>query len=359
MPSMRTPRIIGFVVVAFAFLQVFSGNCHAQAALLLEEPYGFFGKVNPTGHLAMYFARVCAETPTKLRRCEPGEMGAVIARYSDINHYDWIAMPLVPYLYSVEDIENVPSRVDREMVNRLRDEYHEAHLMDLGEHVRKGDFWHGGWTELIGVAYERRMFAFRFDTTEKQDDAFIARMNAKKNHSHFELFYNNCADFSRAVLNEYFPHALRRNLLPDAGMTTPKQIAYRLKRYAEKHPQLHLQVFEIPQVLGYRHKSGPNKCISESLVTTGYALPITILNPYLAGALLVDYAVRGRYYHLIPKNPEVLTPEKLASLTYPGVPAENPFSTKLLLSPPARDKFDLPTAVNIDVDLKETVNEHD
>jgi len=358
MHSMRTPRIIAFVVVAFAFLQVFSGNCHAQAALLMEEPYGFFGRVNPTGHLAIYFARVCAETPTKLRRCQPGETGAVIARYSDINHYDWIAIPLVPYLYSVEGIENVPSRVNHETVNRLRDEYHEAHLMELGEHVRKGDFWHGGWTELIGVAYERRMYAFRFDTTEEQDDAFIARMNTKNNRSHFELFYNNCADFSRAVLNEYFPHALSRNFLPDAGMTTPKQIAYRLKRYAEKHPELHLRVFEIPQVLGYRHRSEPNKCISESLVTTGYALPITILNPYLAGALLADYALRGRYHHLIPKNHEILTPETLATLTYPGVPAENPFSTRALF-PSAGEYAVFPTAANVEVVLKESMNAHE
>jgi hypothetical protein len=354
---MRTTRTIGFVVAAFALLQVFSVSSQAQAALLLEEPYGVFGTVNPTGHMAIYFARVCAETPTKLRRCQPGEMGAVISRYSDIDHYDWIAIPLIPYLYSVEDAEKVPSHVDRETVTRLRDEYHEAHLLDLGAHVRKGDFWHGGWTELVGVAYERRMYAFRFDTTEAQDDAFIARMNANKNRSHFELLYNNCADFSRAVLNQYFPRAFRRNFFPDAAMTTPKQIAYKLDRYAKKHPEIHLQVYEIPQVLGYRHQSGTNKGISESLFTRGYAVPIAILNPYLAGALFVDYVVRGRY-HPIPKNPEILSPETLATLTYSGVPAEQPFNTRLLL-PWAGYKVELPTAVNVEVDPKGTLNVHE
>jgi hypothetical protein len=39
----------------------------------MEEPYGFFGSVNPTGHNAVYFARICAETPVKLRRCQSGE----------------------------------------------------------------------------------------------------------------------------------------------------------------------------------------------------------------------------------------------------------------------------------------------
>src|SRR5580700_3940216 len=99
---MRTPRTIAFSLVAFASLVFLSAHCHAQAALLMEEPYGFFGTVNPTGHTAIYFARICAETPTRLRRCEPGEMGAVISRYSDVNDYDWVAIPLIPYLYSVE-----------------------------------------------------------------------------------------------------------------------------------------------------------------------------------------------------------------------------------------------------------------
>ena len=234
----------------------------------MEEPYGFFGTVNPTGHTAIYFAHICAETPTKLRRCEPGEMGAVISRYGNIDHYDWLAIPLIPYLYSVEDDAPVPSRVDRATVSRLRNEYYEAHLTDLGEHVSKGSFWRGGWSQLIGAAYERRVYAFRFETTQAQDDALIALMDDKKNESHFQLLFNNCSDFSRWVLNQYFPREFRRGVFPDAGMTTPKQIAHKLEMYAKKHPEIRLQIFEIPQVPGNRRQSHSNKSISESLITT-------------------------------------------------------------------------------------------
>src|SRR5579863_5807112 len=125
---MRTPRRIALVLMAFCLLFI-AARSYAQAALLMEEPYGFFGTVNPTGHTAIFFAHVCAETPTKLRRCEPGELGAVVSRYSDLGGYDWVAIPLIPYLYSVEDIEAVPERVDRETVNRLREKYHEEHLL--------------------------------------------------------------------------------------------------------------------------------------------------------------------------------------------------------------------------------------
>ena len=70
MLSMRKTRIFTFV---FIILWVFCcARGRAQAALLMEEPYGIFGALNPTGHIAIYFERICAETPVTLRRCEPG-----------------------------------------------------------------------------------------------------------------------------------------------------------------------------------------------------------------------------------------------------------------------------------------------
>jgi hypothetical protein len=360
MPSMRAPRTFAFVLVAFAFQLLLSARCPAQAALFMEEPYGFFGTVNPTGHTAIYFARVCAETPTKLRRCQPGEMGAVISRYSGVNDYDWVAIPLIPYLYSIEDISQVPERVDRATVNRLRDSYHEAHLLGLGEKVPKGNFWHGGWTELVGVSYERRMFAFRFDTTEAQDDAFITRMNDASNESNFQLLFNNCSDFSREVLNQYFPRTFRRSIFPDAGMTTPKQITYKLERYARKHPEIHLEIFEIPQIPGYRRMSRSNKSIAESLITTAYAVPIALLNPYLAGGLFVDYVVRGRY-HLIPRDLKKLTPDDLDALTSPWAPAENPLSASVQVhsAAVAGGRAEMPSAATANSGLKEIVATHE
>jgi hypothetical protein len=314
-----------FVLTAFA---VFPALGRAQAALLMEEPYGFFGSVNPTGHNAIYFERICAETPTHLRRCQSGELGAVISRYQGINGYDWVAIPLVPYLYSVEKASEVPAHVNGETVRRLRSRYREAHLLGLGEDVRPGNFVSGGWTQLVGISYERRIYAFRFETTEAQDDAFMARMNLGKNHSSFNLLFNNCSDFARFTLNSYFQGTFNRSVFPDAGMTTPKQLAYKLDRYARKHPEIGLTIFEIPQIPGYRRLSRSNKSIAESLTTTVYAVPLAVLNPYLAGGLFVDYFVRGRY-HLIPRNPQQLAPDNLIALTASPDAAENPLSAGL------------------------------
>jgi len=359
-PMMRAPRRIVWMFCVLATLVAGLQRSQAQAALLLEEPYGFFGTLNPTGHTAIYFARICAASPTKLRRCEAGEMGSVISRYSDVAHHDWVVIPLIPYLYSVEDLSDVPDRVNRETVHRLRNVYREAHLLSLGRDVRKGDFWHGGWTQLVGVSYERRMYAFRFDTTEEQDEVLIEHMNKDKNRSHFELFYNNCADFSRKVMNQYFPRNFRRSFFPDAGMTTPKQITFKLVRYAKKHPELHLEVYEIPQVPGYRRLSRTNKSISESLITTGYAVPIALLNPYLAGGLFADYVMHGRY-HLIPRNPTKLLPDDLSVLTVSGAEKENALTASEQVHSVAAASADpdAPSDATANSDLKETVAEHE
>jgi len=311
----------------FLFVLALAGACfcasgHAQSALLMEEPYGFFGALNPTGHNAIYFERICAETPVKLRRCQAGELGAVIARYQGIAGYDWVAIPLVPYLYSVENAADVPAHVDHRTVFELRSRYREEHLASLSADLSPGNFIHGGWTQLLGAAYERRIFAFRFETTAEQDDALIEKLNAGPNQTRFNLLFSNCADFARVVLNSYFPRAFSRSIFPDAGMTTPKQITYKLLRYARKHPEAQLTVFEIPQIPGYRRRSHSAKGIDESFVTTIYAIPIALMNPYLAGGLFVDYLVRGRY-HLIYKEPTVLGPDKLSALTASASTQEN------------------------------------
>ena len=105
-----------------------ASTLHATVALLVEEPYGEFGRMNPTGHAAVYLSDICAESPTRLRPCLPGESGAVISRYNGIDGYDWIAMPLIPYLYAVDRPDDVPVFADEQTVAKLRDEYRRAHL---------------------------------------------------------------------------------------------------------------------------------------------------------------------------------------------------------------------------------------
>lgn len=345
------------VFVALLVLCAVPGR--GQAALLMEQPYGVYGTINPTGHNAIYFANVCAETPLKVRRCHPGEMGAVISRYEGVDGYDWVAIPLIPYLYAVESASQVPTKVNKEMVGRMRNRYREAHLHPLGLDQSGGSVVRNGWTGLIGAAYERRIYAFRFDTTPAQDDAFIAWLNGRPNRSHFDMLYRNCADFARQVLNVYFPHTFHRAIFPDVGVTTPKQVAYQLIRYGHKHPEVHLAVLEIPQVPGYQWRSRSTKDIAGTLTTTVYAIPLAILNPYLAGGIFVDYLVRGRF-RLLPKHPRVVEAGDFAPLTGQPAPSENAADASLAVRGSASTReADPPAAAGAGSGVQERASSHE
>jgi hypothetical protein len=351
----RSPRLLLLFLLSLpAFASI---HCRAQAALLMEEPYGLYGTINPTGHNAVYLKNVCAETPLKLRRCRPGELGVVISRYEGVDGYDWVAIPLIPYLYAVENLADVPAHVDRQTVVALRNQYRVQHFEPLGLDQAGSSIVRDGWTQLIGGSYERRMYAFRFDTTAEQDDALIARLNDDRNRSHFHMLFRNCADFARVVLNVYFPHSFHRSIFPDAGVTTPKQLAYKLVRYGKKHPEIHLTVLEIPQIPGYRWRSHSTKDIAESFSTTAYAVPLTIVNPYLAGGIFVDYFVRGRY-HLVPRHPAVVDPDNLAALTGPETPGENASGAGMQAAGAASSRA-VTAAMGADSGLKESKAAHE
>jgi len=282
-------------VLFFAFCAL-ALSAHAQATLLMEEPFGLFGAVNPTGHAALYLSRVCAETPTSLRRCAPGEMGVVISRYHKIAGDDWIAIPLIPYLYAVDHADQVPSESDARTVSALRNQYRREHLSDLAPDDSSGKAPKGEWTQLVGASYDRKIYGFELQTTEQQDDAIIAYLNARPNHAHFNLLFSNCSDFAREVINKYYPHALHRNLIADTGFTTPKEVAKLLVRYGQEHRDLRFSAFVIPQVPGSISRSKSTRGVLEGVVKTKkYVLPLACFQPWVAGGMGLAYLAAGRF----------------------------------------------------------------
>jgi hypothetical protein len=309
-------------MLRFVAVQVFLGilGCalaRADAALLLEEPFGKFGAMNPTGHAAIYLTHVCAETPTQLRPCREGEMGAVLSRYHRIDGYDWLAIPLIPYLYAVDDPAQIPATATARLELKLRDTYRRDHLEDMVPDDPKYEIPKGEWVELVGASYDRRIWGFEVATDSDQDRTLIAAFNARRNISHFNLFFNNCANFSENVLNFYYPHAIHRNFIADAGMMTPKQAAKSLVKYSRRHPDANMRTFVIPQVPGSIARSKRVDGVVESLVKSKkYVLPLAALHPIVAGSLVVAYFGDGRF-HPDP-NAVVYNP---AALTEPGQPA--------------------------------------
>src|SRR3979490_2852779 len=133
-------RRIRVALTEFAVVVLAMGGLRARAdaALLMEEPYGEFGAFNPTCHAAIYLTLICAESPTRLRPCRAGEPGAVISRYHKIDGYDWLASPPVPHLYPVERVQDVPSTADAALEASLRDRYRRQHLLAFAPDVVAG-----------------------------------------------------------------------------------------------------------------------------------------------------------------------------------------------------------------------------
>src|SRR5215467_3642230 len=262
----------------------------AQATLLLEEPYSYDGTFGGTGHAAVYLSRVCAETPVVLRRCQPGETGVVLSRYHGVAGHDWIAVPLIPYLYAVPKAEEIPLFADTKLVIFLRSTYLQSLL--LPSEVKPGT---EPRNQLAGSAYDRSTYGFRVATRPEQDDALIKALNAAPNKESYKLLDRNCADFAKQIINFYYPHAIHRSFIGDLGIMTPKQAAKALVHFSKHHPETQLTTFIIPQVPG-RKRSKPVHGVIESVVLAKkYVTPVLLFHPFVVGSVEAAYWTGWRF----------------------------------------------------------------
>jgi hypothetical protein len=309
-------------------LSLFPQVARADMTLLVEEPYGAFGGMTPTGHAAVYFSHVCADTPVTLRRCLPGESGVVISRYHRIDRYDWVAIPLMAYLYAVERPDQVPGAAGSEQVAALQDRYRRAHLEEIVPDEPDGSTPKGDWVQLVGEGYYRTIYAFRMETSEAKDEQLIREFNQRPNRNRFSLLLRNCADFTRQTINFYFPHAIHRSFISDIGIMTPKEAAECLVRYGKKHPELDLTGFIVPQIPGTMPRSHPVRGVLESFAKSKrYLVPLAslaVLHPGLGAGLVYAY-FEGSHFspgRMAEKTNPPLTPEDVGnSLDFDTRPA--------------------------------------
>ena len=267
------------------------GQLNAQATLLLEEPYSYDGTFAGTGHAAVYLARVCAETPTTLRRCQPGESGVVVSRYHHVGGRDWIAVPLIPYLYAVKDPTSIPLFADAKLVEFLRHDYLQANMSEEAGNMGP----RAPSNQLAGSAYDRTTYGFRFATRPDQDDELIRILNSEPNSEAYALLNRNCADFAKQILNFYYPHAAHRSIIADVGITTPKQIAKSLVRSAKHHPEMQLTTFVIPQVPGLKRSKPVHGVVESIVLAKKYVTPVLLFHPFVVGSVEAAYWARWRF----------------------------------------------------------------
>jgi hypothetical protein len=277
-------QLIGRFLCLAALVVWAPAQLRAQATLLLEEPYSYDGTFAGTGHAAVYLARVCAESPTVLRRCQPGEPGVVISRYHGIAGRDWIAVPLIPYLYAVNRPENVPLVADEKLVKFLRHNYVES--IGLTE---------GPWYQLAGSAYDRTTYGFRVATRPEQDNELIRILNSAPNRESYRLLNRNCSDFAKQIINFYYPKSVHRSIIADLGVMTPKQAAKSLVHSGKRHHEMQLTTFIIPQVPGLKRSKPVHGVIESVVLAKKYVTPVLLFHPFVVGTVEAAYWAGWRF----------------------------------------------------------------
>ena len=266
--------------------------------VLVGEPFGRFGTMMPVGHAAVYLDHLCADGPLKLRACRADEApGVVVARYHRIGDIDWVATPVMEFLYAVERSAEIPSAATADQVWQLRQAYRRRYLAALVPDGHEKDKATDEWWETAGVAYNRRVWGYRLATTAEQDARFLAAMNEDANRHLYRLKKTNCANFAAELVNLYFPGAVKGgDHIADFGLMTPKQVARSVAAYGQAHPQLGLRVFEIAQVPGELRRSRPVRGSAEAgLKTKRYLVTLALLQPEIPVGLVLMYALHGRW----------------------------------------------------------------
>jgi hypothetical protein len=334
----RLNRAVCLLLLLCAALQARA----ARVGLVVGEPFGNFGTMMPQGHTGVYLADFCADGPVHLRPCAPGEAGVVLSRYHDLRHpaLDWMAVPLTPFLYGVEDAGTVPPTMDATLERELREQYRQAHLLAvvpdrIDRHGRSRRPAYGDWEEGIGAAFDRRVLLYTFDVPDEVERAIAAKLNGEPNTRRYTLGRENCADFAAELLSLALPPGvLGRSVLADFDMTTPKNLARELDSYGRSHPERHLQVFAIPQIAGSLRRSRPLRGAAETFVAQKrYVLALSVLQPEALLACLWAYEAKGKYpagYDAIP-----LQPDEMARFVKPHAETDSGVIAARLPSPPA------------------------
>jgi hypothetical protein len=276
----------------------------ADAGVVLNESLDTsVARITGSGHSAVYLSRICPDdSPVKMRLCRPGEQGSVLSNYTTLGEdrpYEWNIVPLSVYLYGVEAPGDRPLVGSKAIKSALEERYRDKYLAAIctADRCRSGKS--SEWREMVAATLERSLYMFVVKTSVEQDEALIAAFNSLPNVNHFNGMTRNCADFTRRVLNTFYPGAVKPDYLNDFFMTSPKAVARSLAHYAEKHPESAFRVLHFSQVPGTIKRSSECRSGTEQLYhSKKLVIPLAAFAWQGVPAVAASYAITGHF------NPE-------------------------------------------------------
>jgi hypothetical protein len=275
----------------------------ASVGIVLNESLDTsLDRITGTGHSAVYFSRICPDSPVKLRLCRRGEQGSVMSNYINIGEdqpFEWNIVPFSVYLYGVEDPRDRPLFGSVKIKHSLEERYRSKYLTTLCESAPCKTSEKAEWREMVAATMIRSIYIFVVDTTVEQDRELIAQFNALPNKNHFNGVNRNCADFTRRVINTYFPHAANPDYINDFGMTSPKAIARSFTKYALRHPEANFRVLHFAQLPGTFKRSRECRDGTEQLYRSKkFLVPMILFANHELPFVFSYYLLTGRF------NPE-------------------------------------------------------
>ncbi len=277
-----------------------SPGARADVGVVLNESLDTgLARITGSGHSAVYFSRICPGTPVKMRLCGPGEQGSIVSNYTTLGEdqpFEWNIVPLSIYLYGVADANDRPLFVTAKIKDSLEEDYRQRTLLPYcaSQHCITSES--AEWKEMVGAALVRSIYIFAVATTVEQDRELIAQFNAAPNENHFNGFSRNCANFTKNVVNKYFPGAARADYINDFGMASPKAIARSFAKYADRHPESHYRVLHFAQVPGTIKRSTACRTGTEQLYRSKKLLvPMVLFAGHELPVVAASYIFTGRF----------------------------------------------------------------
>jgi hypothetical protein len=290
----------GLVFCAWLFC---SGLARGDVGMVLNESLDTsVARITGSGHSAVYLSRICPASPVKLRLCGPHEQGSVMSNYTTLGEdepFEWNIVPLSVFVYGVADPQSRPLFASWKIKATLEENYREKILRDYCTDHSCQTSRKAEWREMVGAASERTLYILVVSTTVEQDRALIEKFNDAPNVNHFNGVTRNCADFTRNLINTYFPHATHREVVNDFGMSTPKAVARSLAHYAHDRPDTEYHVLHFAQLPGPIKRSSECRNGTEQLYRSKKLLvPMAFFAWHELPFAVGSYMLTGRF------NPE-------------------------------------------------------
>jgi hypothetical protein len=260
--------------------------------VVLADPTGVgASQFTHAGHSLVYLSGVCAASPIRARLCEPGEQGSVVTTYPDFHEtqaYSWNLVPLSLYLQGSLTPGDRLLYASQPVKEALEIHAREGYLSDVCAEGHCPELPHSFWRDIVGVTAVRDVFIFAVQTTRVQDEAAVDWLNSEPNVNHYNGITNNCAVFTRSLINLIFPHSVHRDFPNDLGMMAPKAAARSFTRWAIKRPELGFYSSHFAQQSGDLPRSG--------LAQSGTETAFHMKKYLIAAALMGDHEVAGSFF---------------------------------------------------------------